>query len=72
MAQKSAGFRAEIEESEALQALFDLHLEKENDEEAVGREYDEDVPVELSTLVVTGVDKLDLPTGYKSVGDRIV
>ena len=32
----------------------------------------EDVPVELSTLVVTGVNKADPPTGYKSAGDEIV
>ena len=27
---------------------------------------------ELSTLVATKVDKVDLPTGYKSVGDGLV
>ena len=32
----------------------------------------EDVPVELSILVATEVDKVNLPTGYKSVGDGIV
>ena len=35
-------------------------------------EDDEDVPVELSTLIVTGVDGGDLPTGHKTVGDGIV
>ena len=61
----------EIESSELLYTPSDLHLE-DNDEEAVEREDDEDIPVELSTLVVTEMDKVDLFTGYKSVGDEIV
>ena len=35
-------------------------------------EDDKDVPLELSKLVMAEVDKEDLPTGYKSVGDGIV
>ncbi len=38
----------------------DLHPEEDN----------EDVPVELSTLVATEVDKVDLSTGYTSVCRR--
>ena len=53
---KSAEPRAEIEGSEPLNAPSDLHLE-EDDEEAVDGKDDEDVPVELPRLVVTGVDK---------------
>lgn len=41
-------------------------------EEAFDGENDEDIPVELSILAVTRVEKLDLPTGYKSVGDGTV
>ena len=47
--------------SATIDAPSDLHLE-------VG----EDVPFQPSTVVVTGVDKVDLPTVYKSVGDGIV
>lgn len=68
---KPPKFRAEIEGSEPLHALSNLHLE-EGGEEAVDGEDDEDVQVRLSTLVVTEMNKVDLSTGYKSVGDGIV
>ena len=45
---------------------------KKDDEETADGEGDEDVPVELSTLIVTEVDGGDLPTGHKTVGDWIV
>ena len=35
-------------------------------------EDDEDVPMELSTLIVTEIEKGNLPTGYKSLGNWIV
>lgn len=62
---KSAEFWAEIEVSKPLFAPSGLPLE-ENDEEAVDGQDDHDVPVEL---FVSGVNKVDLPTGYKSVGE---
>ena len=46
-----------------LNAPSDLSL-GEDKEEAVDGEDDEDVPIELSTFFVTGVDKADSPTGY--------
>ena len=48
-----------------------IHLEQDN-EEAVDGEDDEDVPIELSMLVVTRADNGGLPTGYNSEGDWIV
>jgi len=48
-----------------------MHLEQE-DEEMVDEEDDEDVPMELSTLIVTEVEKGSLPTGYKFLGNGIV
>lgn len=48
-----------------------MHLEQE-DEEMVDGEDDEDFPMELSTLIVTEVEKGSLPTGYKSLGNGIV
>lgn len=33
---------------------------------------DQDILVELSELVMAEVEKDDIPTGYRSVGDRIV
>lgn len=45
-----------------------IHLEQDN-EEAVDGEDDEDVPMELSMLVVTRADNGGLPTGYNSEGD---
>ena len=68
---KSAEFRAEIEGSEPLITPLEIPLEEDN-EEAVDGGDDEDVPMELSTLIVTGVDDGGLPTSYKSVGDGIV
>ncbi len=67
---KSAKFRAEIERSEPFITPLEIPLEKDN-EETVDAEDDEDVPMKLSTLIVTGVDDGSLPTGYKSVRDRI-
>ena len=61
----------EFEGFEPLHALSDLHLEEVN-KEAVNEEDDKDVLVELSTLIATKVDKVDLLKGYKSVGDGIV
>lgn len=61
----------EIEGSEPLIALSDIHL-KENNEEAVDGENDESVLVELSTWNVVGVDSWGLQTGYKSVRDGLV
>ena len=49
----------------------ELQIE-EGKEEAFDGEDDEDVPVELSTLVVTGVDETVLPRGYKSKGHEIL
>lgn len=63
---KPAEFRLEIEGSEPLITLPNMHLE-EDDEEMVDGEDDEDVPMELSTLIVTEVEKRNLPTGYKSL-----
>lgn len=54
----------EIGGSEALYAPSNLYLEEEDD--------DEDVPLELSTIVVTEEDKEDLPSRYSSMGDGIV
>ena len=68
---KSADFRAEIEGSEPLVTLPKILLEEDN-EEAVDGKDDEDVSMELSTLIVTRVDDGGLSTGYKSVGDGIV
>ncbi len=68
---KSAEFWAKIEESEPFITPLEIPLE-EDDEEAVDGRNDEDVPMELSTLIVTGVDDRSLPTGYKSVGEKIV
>lgn len=56
-------FERRLKRSELFHALSDIHLEDDDDE---------DVPIQLSTLVVTRVNKVDLPTGYKSVGDGTV
>lgn len=45
----------ETEGSEALHAPSNLYLEED---------HDKDVPLELSTLVLTEEDEEDLPTGY--------
>lgn len=58
---KPAEFRAGIEDYELLHAPSDLHPEEDNEEAADGED-DEDVPVGLSTLIVTEVDKVDLAT----------
>ncbi len=47
-------------------------LLEENNEEAVDGRDDEDVPIELSTLIVTGVDDMGLLTGYKSVKNGMI
>lgn len=52
-------------------AASNLNLE-EDDEERVDGADDEDVPDELLTLIVTGVNDRDLPTGHKVVGENIV
>ncbi len=63
---------AEIEESEPFITLSNLNLE-EDDEEAIEGEDNQDVPLELSTLlIVTEVGGRNLPTGYKAVRDEIV
>lgn len=47
--------------------MSNLNLE-EDDEEAIDGEDNEDVPLELSTLlIVTEVGGRNLPTGYKAV-----
>lgn len=56
-------FERRLKLSELFHASSDIHLEEDDDE---------DVPIQLSTLVVTRVNKVDLPTGYKSVGDGII
>ena len=48
-----------------------MHLEEDNEEIIDGGD-DEDVLMELSTLIVTRVDKGGLPIGYKSLGNGIV
>ncbi len=68
---KSAEFRAEIEGSKLLITPLEIPLEEDN-EEAVDGEDDKDVPIELSMLIVTGIDDRGLPTSYKSVKDGIV
>lgn len=68
---KPAEFRAEIKGSEPLHAPSDFHIEEDDGEAADGEE-DDSIPAELSTLVVAEVDRVDLPTGYKSMGDGIV
>ena len=54
--------RAEIEGSEPLITWSNLNLEED----------DKNVPAELSTLIVTGVDGVDLPNDHKDIGDGIV
>ncbi len=49
----------EIEGSELLITLFDLYL-KEINQEAVEREDDEDIPAELSMLIVIELDNKGL------------
>ena len=61
----------EIERFELLITLLEIPLE-EDDEKAVDGEDDEDVPIEVSTLIVTEVDDGGLPTCYQPVGDWIV
>ena len=43
-----------------------------NKRSVIDGEDDEDVPIELSTLIVTEIEKENLPTGYKSLGNGIV
>lgn len=45
---------------------------EEDEEEAVDVEDGEDIPVELSVLIDTGVDGEDLPISHKAVVDEIV
>lgn len=45
---------------------------EEDEEEAVDVEDGEDIPVELSILIDTGVDGEDLPISHKAVVDEIV
>ncbi len=67
---KSADFRAKIEGSQPLPGPGDLNvIMTEDSEEVVDGEDNEDVPIELSTLVVVGAENVILPTGYKTVGD---
>lgn len=49
-----------------------IFLPEEDSEEAVGEEDGENVPVELSALVVTEGVEMISPTGYRTVGDEIV
>lgn len=63
LVKKSAEFRAEIEGSEPLVTPPEIPLE-EDSKEAVDGGDDEDVPMELSTLIVTRVDDGGLPTVY--------
>lgn len=65
---KSAEFQAEVGGSGPLITSPEIHREEDNEEAADGGDA-EDVPMEISTLIVTGVDDGSLPTGYKSVGD---
>ena len=68
---KPAEFWLEIEESEPFITLPNMYLE-EDDEKMFNGEDDEDVSIELSTLIMTGVDKGSLPTSYKFLGNGIV
>lgn len=49
----------------------EISLIKDN-REAVNRKDDEDVPMELSILIVIKIDNGGLPTSYKFIGDGII
>ncbi len=68
---KSTEFRAEIEGSKLIITPLEIPLEEDNEEVVDGGD-DEDIPMELSMLIVTGVDDRGLPTGYKYLRDGIV
>ena len=71
MFKKSVKISAEIEEFEPFIYLFEKPLEEYN-EKAIDIGDNEAILMELSMMIVRGVDDKGLPTGYRSVGDEIV
>ncbi len=62
----------EIEGSELLHTPYDLNRDEDNEKKIDRGDDEEDVTVELFTLVVTEVNKVDSSKEYKFLEDEII